>query len=106
MWFIFPQFIGLGNSTFSIKYSIKSREEAKAYLDHPTLGPRLIEITSALSIEDKTAHKIFGSPDDKKLQSYMTLFNVIIEDASVFNAVLQKCFKGVKYLRTLSLLDN
>ncbi len=70
MWFIFPQFKGLGNSTFSIKYSIKSREEAKSYLDHPTLGPRLIEITSALlSIEDKTALEILGSPDDIKLKS-------------------------------------
>ena len=95
MWYVFPQFKGLGNSAFSIKYSIKSREEAKAFLDHPTLGPRLIEISHALlSIEDKTAHDVFGSPDEMKLKSSMTLFNEISEGDNVFNEVLQKYFGG------------
>lgn len=107
MWFIFFQFKGLGNSAFSIKYSIKSREEAKAYLDHTTLGPRLKEITSALLlIEDKTALEVFGSPDDIKLKSSMTLFNEIIEGYNVFNEVLQKYFGGEKCLKTLGLLDK
>jgi uncharacterized protein (DUF1810 family) len=107
MWFIFPQYKGLGNSTFSIKYSIKSREEAKAYLDHPTLGPRLIEITKALlSIEDKTALEVFGSPDDIKLKSSMTLFNEIIEGDNVFNEVLQKYFGGENCLKTIGLLKQ
>jgi uncharacterized protein (DUF1810 family) len=107
MWFVFPQIKGLGNSPFSIKYSIKSMEEAKAYLDHPTLGPRLIEITSALLlIEDKTALEVLGSPDDMKLKSSMTLFNEIIEGDSVFNEVLQKYFNGEKCLKTLSLINE
>ena len=73
MWYVFPQFDGLGSSQSSQKYSIKSVAEAKAYLSHPTLGSRLIAIaTAALSVEGRSAYKIFESPDDMKLKSCAT----------------------------------
>src|SRR4051795_362744 len=75
MWFIFPQIRGLGRSPVSIEYAISSREEAKAYLRHPVLGPRLEECTRlVLLVEGRTALEIFGSPDDMKFRSSMTLF--------------------------------
>src|SRR5579872_5863827 len=75
MWFIFPQFDGLGFSSTSKHYAIKSIAEAKAYLSHPVLGPRLVECAeAALSVQGRTAHEIFGSPDDMKLRSCATLF--------------------------------
>ncbi len=75
MWYIFPQFDGLGQSSTSKKYSIKSVAEAEAYLEHPVLGPRLIECCeAALKIEGRSALTIFGSPDDLKLKSCATLF--------------------------------
>lgn len=106
MWYIFPQIHGLGISSTSIKYSIKSEEEAINYLKHPILGNRLHEITTLLlGLENKSAHEIFGSPDDKKLRSSMTLFNVIQTDYKIFEAVLEKyfdnkpCFKTIDFLR-------
>src|SRR5262249_10926587 len=75
IWYIFPQFAGLGFSSTSKHYSIKSIEEAKAYLDHAVLGPRLLECAeAALAVEGRTATEIFGSPDDLKLRSCATLF--------------------------------
>ena len=75
MWYIFPQFEGLGQSSMSRRYSIKSVAEAEAYLRHPILGPRLIECCeAALGVEGRSAHEIFGSPDDMKLRSCATLF--------------------------------
>ncbi len=73
MWYVFPQFDGLGFTSTSQRYSIKSVAEANAYLSHPTLGPRLIAIaTAALSVEGRSADEIFGSPDDMKLKSCAT----------------------------------
>src|SRR5262245_23864441 len=70
MWYVFPQFEGLGQSSTSRLYSIKSIAEAEAYLNHPTLGPRLLECCeAALSVEGRSAHEIFGSPDDMKPRS-------------------------------------
>src|SRR5262245_13034286 len=75
MWYIFPQLDGLAFSATAKLYSLKSVEEARAYLAHPILGPRLLECTEAvLRIEDRSATEIFGSPDDLKLRSCATLF--------------------------------
>ncbi|MGB7191628.1 MAG: DUF1810 family protein, partial [Acidobacteriaceae bacterium] len=97
-----PQIAGLGFSAISQRYAIQSLDEARAYLDHPTLGPRLREICEIVSgIEGKTAHEIFGSPDDMKLRSSMTLFAHATEDNAVFLEVLRKYFSGVKDERTM-----
>ena len=105
MWFIFPQYDGLGFSEVSRFYAIKSVDEARAYLDHPILGSRLIEISSALLlIRDKDARNIFGTPDDLKLKSSMTLFASIAEEHSIFEKVLDAYFQGKKDEKTLNLL--
>ena len=105
MWYVFPQFDGLGSTSTSQKYSIKSVAEAKAYLSHPTLGSRLIAIaTAALGVEGRSAYKIFESPDDMKLKSCATLFAHVSPDGSVFEQILDKFFQGDRDLKTLSLL--
>ena len=74
MWYVFPQFDGLGFSSMSKRYAIKSVAEAEAYIAHPILGPRLVECAeAALAVEGKTATQVFGSPDDVKLKSCATL---------------------------------
>jgi len=104
MWYIFPQFEGLGFSPTSRHYAIKSLEEAAAYLDHPNLGPRLREcIEALLSIADRSAHQIFGSPDDLKLKSSMTLYAHISPEGSSFEQVLDMYFEGQRDQRTLDL---
>jgi uncharacterized protein (DUF1810 family) len=105
MWFIFPQIAGLGLSETSRYYAIKDTEEATAYLEHPVLGKRLIEISSALlSHNNKSAHDIFGSPDDMKLLSSMTLFSELENAPSIFSQVIEKYFDSHKDLRTLEIL--
>ncbi len=105
IWYIFPQFEGLGQSSTSKKYSIKSVAEAKAYLAHPVLGPRLIECCeAALKIEGRSAHTIFGSPDDLKLKSCATLFAQISPRGSVFHRLLDKYFEGDRDQKTLRLM--
>jgi uncharacterized protein (DUF1810 family) len=107
MWFIFPQFKGLGYSSTSIRYSIKSLDEAKAYLRHPVLGPRLMECAEAvLAIEGKSASEIFGYPDDMKLKSSMTLFEQAGGEDSLFSRILEKYFRGERDARTLNLLNQ
>ncbi len=107
MWFIFPQIQGLGHSSTAEYYSIKSIEEARSYLNHPVLGPRLVECAEALlAINGRTASEIFGSPDDLKLRSSMTLFAAVAEPPSVFARVLDKYYGGEKDMRTLSLLGS
>ena len=107
MWFIFPQIEGLGKSRTSRFYSIKSLEEAQAYFNHPILSKRLLECTQTiLSIQGKSALQIFGSPDDIKLKSSMTLFAFISPDNFLFQQVLDKFFQGNKDAKTLSLLEN
>ena len=89
MWYIFPQFDGLGFSSMSRRYSIKSVAEAKAYLAHPILGPRLLECCeAALSVEGRSAFEVFGSPDDMKLKSSATLFACVSSAGSVFHRLL------------------
>ncbi|MEO8795136.1 MAG: DUF1810 domain-containing protein [Daejeonella sp.] len=107
MWFIFPQIIGLGSTDYSIKYSIQSKREANAYLKHPVLGTRLIEISSALlSLNDVSAFEIFGKPDDRKLKSCMTLFSQVSGDEEVFNNVLAKYYNGELDQRTIQILSE
>lgn len=107
MWYIFPQFDGLGFSAASKLYSIKSVAEARAYLGHPVLGPRLRECAeAALSVEGRSALEIFGSPDDMKLKSCATLFAQVSPDGSVFHQLLGKYFKGQQDEKTVRLLGR
>jgi uncharacterized protein (DUF1810 family) len=107
MWFIFPQYEGLGFSSTSQKYAIKSSAEAEDYLRHLVLGSRLTECAQAvLGVEGRSAREIFGSPDDMKLRSSMTLFASVSPAESVFERVLDKCFQGQRDSRTLSLLGE
>jgi uncharacterized protein (DUF1810 family) len=104
MWFIFPQVRGLGRSPVSIEYAISGRDEAIAYLQHATLGPRLKECTNlVVHIEGRSATEIFGSPDDMKFRSCMTLFNEVSDD-DIFAKALQKYFAGVPDRLTLERL--
>jgi uncharacterized protein (DUF1810 family) len=97
MWYIFPQIQGLGFSTTSKLYAIKNLKEAQAYLNHPLLGKRLKEITDALiNLPSNDAHEIFGSPDDVKLKSSMTLFASLPDADPIFESALKKFFKGEK----------
>jgi len=107
MWYIFPQIKGLGSSETSRFYAVKDRDEAELYLAHPVLGARLVRISEALmEIEGKTANQIFGSPDDVKLKSSMTLFGSPENAHPVFQRVLDKYFNGAKDRRTLDLIDD
>jgi len=107
MWYIFPQIDGLGWSMTARRYAIKSVDEARAYLGHPVLGPRLLRCAEAvLALEGRSVSEIFGSPDDLKLRSCMTLFARVAEPGSVFNRVLKKYYKGVQDEKTLSILEN
>ena len=95
MWYIFPQFAGLGQSTMSQRYAIRSEEEARAYLDHPVLGTRLTECAEAvLKIEDRAATEIMGSPDGLKLRSCATLFAQVSRGESVFHKILDKYYSS------------
>jgi uncharacterized protein (DUF1810 family) len=107
MWYIFPQVLGLGYTSTSITYGISNLDEAAAYLNHQILGKRLIEISNALlALETDDAHKVFGSPDNMKLRSSMTLFSLVPGADKVFGEVLDKFFKGRKDERTLHLLNE
>jgi len=107
MWFVFPQIDGLGYSSTTKYYSIKSAEEARQYLKHPVLGKRLRECAeSILALEGLSAAEIFGYPDDLKLKSSMTLFASVAEPHSVFIRVLEKYFQGARDERTVALLDR
>jgi uncharacterized protein (DUF1810 family) len=105
MWYIFPQFDGLGFSSTSKHYAIKSLSEAEAYLAHPVLGRRLVECAdAALGVEGKTAAEIFRSPDDMKLKSCATLFACVSSEDSAFHRLLDKYFQGRRDEKTLQLL--
>jgi uncharacterized protein (DUF1810 family) len=107
MWFIFPQLKGLGSSAMAIKFGIDSLEEAKAYLQHPVLGPRLKECTELmLTVPHDDAHAILGSPDDLKFHSSMTLFSLAQPEEPIFQKTLEKFFKGERDARTLQLLKD
>lgn len=107
MWYIFPQIQGLGFTETSKYYALKDLREAEAFLAHELLGSRLMKITNQLlQLEESNANKIFGSPDDLKLKSCMTLFCSLDEADPVFDAVLDKFFKGSKDEKTLKIIGK
>ena len=106
MWYIFPQLDGLGFSSTSKRYSIKSVAEAAGYLGHPVLGPRLRECAEAvLGVEGRSAFEIFASPDDKKLRSCATLFAFVSPEGSVFERLIGEYYRGERGGKTLRLLE-
>lgn len=105
MWYIFPQVQGLGFSETSRYYAIRDLLEAEEFINHEVLGSRLLRISNELlQLEEKDANEIFGSPDDMKLKSSMTLFSSLDEADPVFTLVLDKFFGGSKDEKTLRLL--
>lgn len=106
MWFIFPQLKGLGHSGMAQRYGIASKAEAEAYLQHPTLGPRLIECARLVNqIEGRSLYDIFDSPDDMKFCSSMTLFSRAAPGEGAFLEALDKYCGGEPDPRTLALLE-
>lgn len=107
MWYIFPQIHGLGYSSISQYYAIKDLQEAKDFLKDPTLGKNLKEICEALLIlETDDPHEVFGSPDDMKLLSCMTLFEQADPENKVFPKVIEKFYHGRRDQKTLEILQN
>ncbi len=107
MWYVFPQIQGLGFSESSKFYALKDINEAEEFLKHSVLGRRLVCICNELlALECNDANKIFGSPDDLKLKSSMTLFSSLPNTNPVFQSVLEKLFSGTKDNRTLRITDK
>ncbi|MCC6991572.1 MAG: DUF1810 domain-containing protein [Acidobacteria bacterium] len=107
MWFVFPQLAGLGASPMAVRFAISGLDEAGAYLAHPVLGPRLVDCAEAvLGVEDRTAHDIFGSPDDMKLRSSASLFARVSAAGSAFHRLLQRYYPEGPDPRTAALLDK
>ena len=107
IWFVFPQIGGLGSSATAQQYAIKSLDEARAYLGHAVLGARLLDCTRAVNaIEGRSAHAIFGSPDDLKFRSCMTLFELASGETSGFSAALEKYYNGERDVATLNILGR
>lgn len=107
MWYIFPQMKGLGISTASRVYGIGSITEARAYLTHPALGPRLVKTTGlVLAIRGRSLREIFGSPDDMKFRSSMTLFSRAHGPSSIFGKALDTFCGREPDKRTLELLGG
>jgi uncharacterized protein (DUF1810 family) len=107
MWFIFPQFDGLGVSPTSRRYAIRSLDEARAYLRHPLLGARLAECTETVNdLHGRSAREVFGTPDDRKFRSSMTLFELASGPDSPFATALEKYFSGERDVRTIELVRS
>jgi uncharacterized protein (DUF1810 family) len=108
MWFVFPQIEGLGRSPVSRRYALRSLEEARAYLGHPVLGPRLTECTEAVLSHAgaRTAQGIFGSPDDLKFHSSMTLFHRAAPEEALFRQALEAFFAGEEDEETLVRING
>ncbi|PTW48617.1 uncharacterized protein (DUF1810 family) [Sphingomonas faeni] len=104
MWFIFPQIAGLGQSAMARTYAITEADEARAYLAHPVLGPRQIEVTQTVTAASGSAETILGGIDAVKLRSSMTLFAAVADDPSPFRAALDRFFDGEDDQATLDLL--
>ena len=105
MWFIFPQIAGLGHSPTALRFAISGLDEARAYLAHPLLGSRLVQCTRTINaVRNRTAHQIFGSPDDLKLRSSMTLFRETANDPEPFRTAIERYFGGEADARTLEIL--
>jgi len=104
MWFVFPQFAGLGMSAMSQHYAIRSLAEARAYLAHPVLGPRLRDcVALVLAVGDRPVADIFGYPDTDKFRSCLTLFSLAAPDERLFEKALAVCFAGEPDPRTIAL---
>jgi uncharacterized protein (DUF1810 family) len=102
MWFVFPQIQGLGSSSMARHYALASRQEARAYHEHPLLGARLRECTRlVLQVQERPVEQIFGYPDDLKFHSCMTLFAQVAPEEALYLAALQKYFAGEPDARTL-----
>jgi len=107
MWFIFPQIAGLGSSATARHFAISSLAEARAYLDHTVLGPRLIEcLRLLLALEDRTAEEIFGGIDAMKLRSCLTLFDAARPEEQVFHDALAMYYATVPDEKTLAIIRN
>ena len=107
MWYVFPQFSGLGQSPMSQAYAVQSLQEAREYLSHPVLGARLRECCQAvMALEGKSAHEIFRTPDDLKFRSSLTLFAQAASDETLFRDLLEKYFAGKADPTTLELLEG
>ena len=107
MWFIFPQVKGLGHSKMSRRFAVESLEQAKAYLQHGVLGARLIECAELLLLHpDKSALDIFGSPDNLKLQSSLTLFAFAAGNKCIFEQVLYQFFAESYDINTINMLKQ
>lgn len=105
IWYIFPQIHGLGQTETSRFYAIKSLAEAQAYLSHPVLGSRLIEISTVLlGLKAAGATEVLGTPDDLKVRSCMTLFSLLPETNDVFQKVLDKFYGGKKDQKTIDIV--
>jgi uncharacterized protein (DUF1810 family) len=105
MWFVFPQLAGLGHSETARRFAISARTEAAAYLAHPILGPRLRECCLlATLVEGRSARQIFGTPDDLKFRSSLTLFAEAASDNAIFKTALKKFFGGEPDASTLERL--
>jgi uncharacterized protein (DUF1810 family) len=103
MWFIFPQIAGLGHSAMARRFAIASRAEAEAYLAHAILGARLVECSRLVhAVAGRSAHAIFGSPDDMKFHSSMTLFAAVVRGENVFADNLRKYFGGAEDRATIT----
>ena len=107
IWYIFPQIIGLGNSEATKIFSIKSLEEGKAYLEHPVLGPRLVEACEILlTLKGTSINEVMGFPDDLKLLSSMTLFETFSESNSVFTRIIEIYFDSERDEATLEIIES
>jgi uncharacterized protein (DUF1810 family) len=107
IWYVFPQVAGLGSSAMSRRYAISSCDEARAYAEHPVLGPRVRECTQlVLDVQGRTVEEIFPYPDDLKFRSCMTLFERCAAEPKVFRAALDKYFHGQPDPMTLDILGN
>ena len=107
MWFIFPQLKGLGRSPTALRYGLDDLAMAQDYLEHEVLGPRLLECTRAvLGVSGRSAHQIFGSPDDLKFRSSMTLFGRADPEQPALADALAQYYDGIEDFRTLELLGG
>lgn len=107
MWYIFPQLAGLGSSATSRTYSIAGLDEARAYIHHALLGPRLVECTQlVLELKGRPAKAVFGSPDDMKFRSCMTLFALADPDTACFQDAVNRYYSGQVDDRTIAILSS
>ena len=107
IWYVFPQIEGLGKSDTAKLYSIKSLEEGRVYLEHPVLGPRLVEACEILlSLKDASMNKVMGFPDDLKLLSSMTLFEFISDENSIFTKIIKVYFENNRDENSLRIIHT